>query len=78
MHHAPRYRQAFPAWIEENVRLPRGVTAEPGPIKLYPYQPGIAAAIGDNRIERAIMGSTQGDRKLIIDLAGKSFRLGEP
>ena len=44
-------RQSLPAWIEENVRLPAG-TAEPGPIKLYPYQRGIAAAIADPKIER--------------------------
>ena len=48
----PRVKhQSLPAWIEENVRLPAG-TAEPGPIKLYPYQRGIAAAIGDPKIER--------------------------
>ena len=44
-------RQSLPAWIEENVRLPAG-TAEPGPIKLYPYQRGIAEAIADPKIER--------------------------
>ena len=39
-------------WIEANVRLPAGVTADPGPIKLYPYQRGIADAVADPKIER--------------------------
>jgi phage terminase large subunit GpA-like protein len=45
-------RVSLPEWIETNVRLPAGTTAEPGPIKLYPYQRGIAQAIGDPKIER--------------------------
>lgn len=45
-------RQPLPTWIEANVRLPAGTTAEPGPIKLYPYQRGIAEAIGEPAIER--------------------------
>jgi phage terminase large subunit GpA-like protein len=45
-------RQLLPLWIEENVRPPAGVTADPGPIKLYPYQRGIAAAMGDPKVER--------------------------
>jgi phage terminase large subunit GpA-like protein len=39
-------------WIEANVRLPAGVTAEPGPIRLYPYQRGIAEAVADPKVER--------------------------
>lgn len=48
----PKRPQPLPKWIEANVRLPAGVAAEPGPIKLYPYQCGIAAAIADPQIER--------------------------
>jgi hypothetical protein len=44
-------RQPLASWIEDNVRLP-GTTAEPGPIKLYPYQRGIADAFADPRIAR--------------------------
>jgi phage terminase large subunit GpA-like protein len=44
--------QNLPKWIESHVCLPTGVTADPGPIKLYPYQRGIAAAIADPAIER--------------------------
>lgn len=44
--------EPLPAWIERTIQLPTGAAAEPGPIKLYPYQTGIAAAIGDPAIER--------------------------
>jgi phage terminase large subunit GpA-like protein len=42
----------LPAWIEANLRLPAGIAAEPGPIKLHPYQRAIADAIADPKIER--------------------------
>jgi len=45
-------RLAFSAWIERNVALPQGLTAEPGPIVLAPYMREIADAIGDPSIER--------------------------
>jgi phage terminase large subunit GpA-like protein len=44
--------QSLSGWIEQNVRLPAGASADPGPIKLYPYQRGIAAAISDPKVER--------------------------
>jgi hypothetical protein len=44
--------QSLASWIEANVRLPAGTTAEPGPIKLYLYQRGILEAIADPKIER--------------------------
>jgi phage terminase large subunit GpA-like protein len=39
-------------WIEKNVVLPEGLVAEPGPMKLWPYQRGVADAIGDPAYER--------------------------
>jgi phage terminase large subunit GpA-like protein len=44
-------RPGLAAWIESNIRLPDTV-AEPGPVKLWPWQVGIADAISDPRIER--------------------------
>jgi phage terminase large subunit GpA-like protein len=38
--------------MEENIRLPAGDTAIPGPIRMWGYQRGIADAIGDPLIER--------------------------
>jgi phage terminase large subunit GpA-like protein len=42
-------------WVEANLRLPIGLSAEPGLIKLWPYQRGIADAIGDPEIERVTL-----------------------
>jgi len=39
-------------WIEATIRLPLGLSAERGPIKLAPYMREIADAIGDPRVER--------------------------
>jgi phage terminase large subunit GpA-like protein len=39
-------------WLEEVVRLPSGIAAEPGPIKLHPYQRAIADAVVDPKVER--------------------------
>jgi phage terminase large subunit GpA-like protein len=39
-------------WIEANVHLPQGLSAEPGPVKLWPWQVEIANAITDPRYER--------------------------
>jgi phage terminase large subunit GpA-like protein len=39
-------------WIEQTIRLPIGLSAEPGPIKLAPYMRAIADAIGDPKVER--------------------------
>jgi len=39
-------------WIESVVRLPVGLSTEPGPIKLAPYMREIADAISDPRVER--------------------------
>jgi phage terminase large subunit GpA-like protein len=39
-------------WIERELRLPEGVSALPGPLRLWPYQRGIADAISDPEIER--------------------------
>jgi phage terminase large subunit GpA-like protein len=39
-------------WIEDTVRLPAGLAAQSGPIKLHPYQRAIADAIADPAVER--------------------------
>lgn len=39
-------------WIEAQVRLPEGLCACPGPMRLYPYQREIADRIGNPEIER--------------------------
>ena len=42
-------------WIEMNMRLPQGVSAQPGGVRLWPYQREIADAIGDRAIERVTL-----------------------
>ncbi len=42
------------AWIESHIVLPSTV-AEPGPVKLWPWQRGLADAIGDPTVERVTL-----------------------
>jgi phage terminase large subunit GpA-like protein len=39
-------------WIETHINLPEGLTAQSGPMKLWPYQHGVADAIADPAYER--------------------------
>lgn len=48
----PPPRLPLSTWIERNVFLPDDVSAQPGPVRLWPYQREIADAIGDVSIER--------------------------
>src|SRR5579862_4062143 len=48
----PPQRIALSNWIEQNIRLPEGVSAHPGAVRLYSYQRGIADAISNPEIER--------------------------
>ncbi|MEX6507448.1 phage terminase large subunit family protein [Jiella sp. M17.18] len=51
----PPPRMRLSEWIEKDVRLPEGVSALPGRVRLYPYQTEIADAIGDPKIERVTL-----------------------
>ena len=42
-------------WLEANLRLPQGLSAEGGPIRLWPTQRGIADALADPAIERVTL-----------------------
>lgn len=48
----PPPRLRLSEWIERSVVLPEGVSALPGPVRLWPFQREIADAIGDPRYER--------------------------
>src|SRR6476646_549617 len=48
----PPPRLKLSDWIEANIKLPEGVSALPGPVRLWSYQVGIADAISDPLIER--------------------------
>jgi len=51
----PPLRLRLSDWIEASVTLPEGVSAQPGPVKLWPFQREIADAIGDPSIERVTL-----------------------
>jgi phage terminase large subunit GpA-like protein len=71
--------EPLPAWIERTIRLPAGAAAEPGPIKLYPYQRGIAAAIGDPAIERvSVLKSARIGYTALLTASVAHFVVREP
>jgi len=51
----PPPRLRLSEWIEGNIRLPEGVSALPGPVRLWPYQRAIADALADPLIERVTL-----------------------
>jgi phage terminase large subunit GpA-like protein len=51
----PSPRLALSTWIERELRLPEGVSALPGAVRLWPYQHEIADAISDPEIERVTL-----------------------
>lgn len=48
----PPPTESFSAWIERVVRLPEGLSAEPGKVTLHPWQVEIADSIGDAEVEK--------------------------
>ena len=48
----PPPRLRLSEWIEREIRLPEGVSAQPGPVRLWSFQREIADAIGDPLLER--------------------------
>jgi phage terminase large subunit GpA-like protein len=51
----PPPRLRLSDWIEAHVTLPDGVSAQPGPVRLWPFQREIADAIGDPMVERVTL-----------------------
>jgi len=51
----PPPRLRLSEWIESEMVLPEGVSAQPGPVQLWPFQREIADAIGDPAIERVTL-----------------------
>lgn len=51
----PPPRLRLSDWIEREVQLPEGVSSQPGPVRLWPFQREIADAIGDPLIERVTL-----------------------
>ena len=51
----PPERLTLSEWISREIRLPEGLCAAPGPMRLYPYQREIADAIGSGEYERVTL-----------------------
>lgn len=51
----PPPRLRLSDWIEAEIRLPDGVSAQPGPVRLWPFQREIADTIGDPMVERVTL-----------------------
>lgn len=51
----PQPRLKLSDWMESAMRLPEGVSATPGPVRLWPYQRAIADTISDPAIERVTL-----------------------
>ncbi|WP_418901904.1 phage terminase large subunit family protein [Terripilifer ovatus] len=66
-------------WIEGNVVLPSDLSALPGPVRLYPFQRGIADAMGDPSIERVtIVKSVRVGFTTLLSGTLASFVANEP
>jgi phage terminase large subunit GpA-like protein len=75
----PPPRLHLSEWIEANIRLPEGVSALPGPVRLWPYQLEIADAISDPTIERVtlVKPARLGFTTLLTSAIG-SYAVNEP
>jgi phage terminase large subunit GpA-like protein len=75
----PPPRLRLSEWIESNIRLPADVSALPGPVRLWPWQPAIADAISDPAIERVtlVKATRLGFTTLLTGAIG-SFVANEP
>jgi phage terminase large subunit GpA-like protein len=51
----PPPRLRLSEWIESHIVLPDGVSAQPGPVRLWPFQREIADVIGDPLVERVTL-----------------------
>lgn len=51
----PPPRLRLSEWIEAHIVLPDGVSAQPGPVRLWPFQREIADVIGDPLVERVTL-----------------------
>lgn len=75
----PPPRLRLSTWIEQNIRLPEGTSALPGPVRLWAYQREIADAISDPAIERVtlVKAARLGFTTLITSAIG-AFVANEP
>jgi len=64
-------------WIEQTIRLPQGLSAEPGPIRLWPWQKGIPDAIAQTERVTVCKSARVGYTSL-LDGVTAHFCLNDP
>lgn len=75
----PPPRLRLSEWIEAHVHLPDGVSAQPGPVQLWPFQREIADAIGDPALERVtVVKPVRVGYTTLLTSAVASFVANEP
>ena len=64
----PPPRMRLSEWVNQEIRLPAGVSATPGPVRLWKPQIGIADAIGDSAYQRVsvVKGVRAGYSTLLV------------
>ena len=75
----PPARMPLDQWAEANIRLPAGVSALPGTLRLWPYQREIARAISDPKFPRvSILKSARIGYTVLVNAAIGHFIVNEP
>ena len=75
----PPARLALSDWIEQEIKLPSAVSSLPGPIRLYPFQRGMADAMSDPKVERVtvVKSARIGYTTLLVGVLG-NYVVNEP
>ncbi|PZX14602.1 phage terminase large subunit family protein [Celeribacter halophilus] len=75
----PPQRLRLSEWVESEIRLPEGVSAQPGPVELWPFQKEIADCMGDPRYERVtVVKSVRIGYSMLLASTVASFVSNDP
>ena len=75
----PPPRLTLSEWTEANLRLPAGVSATPGPVRLWQFQRGLADAIGDTSIPRvSVLKAARCGYSTFLTAAVAAFASNDP
>ena len=75
----PPPRLRLSSWIEQTIRLPEGISALPGRVRLWPYQIGVCEAISDPVIERvSVQKAARVGYTILLNATIGAFAVNEP
>ena len=75
----PPPRLSLSKWTEANLRLPAGVSATPGPVRLWEFQRGLADAISDPDIPRvSVLKAVRCGYSTLLVAAVASYAANDP